>query len=205
MASQTPLTELDAINLMLSVIGEAPINVLSDEPQTVDVSLAQKQLGNTLNEVQSKGYNFNREYNITLLPDGNGNINVPTNYTRVQIDEAHGDTSMDIVHRGTRLYDRKNRTYVFTKNVVVRCIVLLPFDQIPECARRYISIKAARAFADRVMGDQATHAFTAMEEAQAKILLDNEEGENVGHTIFDNWSVGRTLQRTSHTLPVGFV
>lgn len=200
MASQTPLTDLEAVNMMLDAIGEAPVASLTTSNQTVDVSNAVRILGHVLNETQSKGYNFNREYNITLTFDSAGTINVPTNYTRVKVDPVYGDSSADIVHRGTKLFDRKNRTYVFTKNMIVSCIVLLAFDQIPESARRYVAIKATRKFSDTTMGDQATHQFTSQDEARAKILLDNEEGENVGHTIFDSWSVARTVNRYSRVL-----
>lgn len=200
MASQTPLTELEAVNMMLDAIGEAPVSGLTGTAQTADVSNAQRILGNTLNEIQAKGWNFNRESNITLTPDGAGNLNVPTNYTRVKIDPDKGDTGADVVHRGTKLFDRKNRTYVFTKNHIISCIVLLPFDQIPECARRYITIRATRAFSDTTLGDQATHAYTKSNELEAKVLLDNEEGENIGHNIFDSWSVARTIQRRGHVL-----
>lgn len=198
---QAPLTELDAVNHMLSTIGEAPVNTLSGS-QTLDVSEAQRVLGQVANEVQTKGYNFNREYNVTLNPNGSGEIVIPSNYIRVKIDYDNQGGTWDLVQRGQKMYNRKDRTYVFTQALKFEVIVLLPFEEMPEAARRFILIKACRVFADRRLGDQATHAYSAQDEMRAYSLLANEEASNEGHTIFDNMTVARPLFRTSHALPI---
>ena len=53
-------TELEAINIMLAAIGEAPINKLTDT-LPVDARLAQSTLTEVSKEVQSEGWSFNTE------------------------------------------------------------------------------------------------------------------------------------------------
>ena len=60
----TPTTELQAVNTMLSTIGEAPVNSITGTT-TVDVSVAKNILDETSMSVQSQGWNFNTNY-ITI-------------------------------------------------------------------------------------------------------------------------------------------
>ena len=67
MATQiTPTTELQAVNTMLSVIGEAPVNSITGTT-TVDVSVAKNILDETSLSIQSQGWNFNTNYNYKSL------------------------------------------------------------------------------------------------------------------------------------------
>lgn len=56
--SPTPTTELEAVNTMLSGIGEAPVNSLSEV--TADVSLARHILNEVSREVQLEGFQLMR-------------------------------------------------------------------------------------------------------------------------------------------------
>ena len=58
----TPTTELQAVNTMLSTIGEAPVNSITGTT-TVDVSVAKNILDETSMSVQSQGWNFNTHTN----------------------------------------------------------------------------------------------------------------------------------------------
>ena len=60
-------TELEAVNIMLSSIGEAPVNSLSSG--LVDAELAQTTLHNVSREVQAAGWSFNTEYNRSYALD----------------------------------------------------------------------------------------------------------------------------------------
>ena len=63
----TPTTELQAVNTMLSTIGEAPVNSITGKT-TVDVSVANNILDETSMSIQSEGWNLhtNYEYNLYL-------------------------------------------------------------------------------------------------------------------------------------------
>lgn len=102
---------------------------------------------------------------------------------------------LDIVQRGRRLYDKTNRTYQFNGVLYATTVTLLEWDDLPEQAKRYILIRAARVFNDRMVGSVEHHQFTAMDEMQARAALVEYEGDTADYSIFDNWSVGRIVYR----------
>ena len=63
-------TKLEAINTMLSNVGEAPVNSLTGS-LTNDVQLAQNILDEISREVQSAGWHFNTDKEVPLAPDSN--------------------------------------------------------------------------------------------------------------------------------------
>jgi len=192
--STTPTSELEAVNLMLSAIGESPLSSLSDTT-VVDAVLARNILSEVSRAVQSDGWHFNTETAFPLLPDFTSKeINVPANCLRVVT--VYPDEEVDAVHRGKRLYDRKNHTYQFSKGLKVDMVVVLPFEELPETARRYIAVQAARVFQGRSVGSDTLHAFTALDERNALVALKRAEGVTGKHNILtDSWSVARILQR----------
>ena len=60
-------SKLKAVNILLSVIGEAPVNNLTP-PLTGDASLAERVLDEISTEVQSSGWSWNtRIYYLSLI------------------------------------------------------------------------------------------------------------------------------------------
>ena len=89
----TATTELEAVNIMLAAIGEAPINSLTGTVP-VDVRLAQSTLNEVNKEVQSEGWSFNTEINVELTRDGDDQVALASNVLRVDPnvhDHAHHD------------------------------------------------------------------------------------------------------------------
>lgn len=191
----TPTTELEAINTILSVIGESPISSTSEISSVADAVTAQSILSEVSRQVQTKGWHFNTDKEITLSPDTySGEITVPTNCLRV--DSSGSDREVDVVHRGTKLYDRSKHTYNIAKQVVVDMVVLLPFTELPQAARHYITIKAARIFQARTVGSEALYQFTASDERDALIDLKKAEGVTGDYNILTgNPTVFRSLRR----------
>ena len=68
-------TELACINIMLAAIGEAPINSLVGT-LPVDARIAQSTLTEVNKSVQSEGWSFNTEIDVTLTRDGSNQINI---------------------------------------------------------------------------------------------------------------------------------
>jgi len=185
------LTELEAVNVMLSVIGEAPINTLTGAA-TVDVIQAKAILSQVSREVQSVGWHFNIERDYPLVPDINQEINLAANMVRVDADQY---PELDVVQRGLRLYNRKDHTFKFEKTVKAEIIFLLPFEELPQTARQFIVIRAARIFQDRMVGSDILHGFTAVDEQKALSDLKEAEGDTGDYTIFDHYDAYRPLDR----------
>ena len=70
MTKPTKMTELEAVNVLLTTIGEAPVNTLTGN-QVTDVTIARQVLNEVSREVQSQGWYFNTENGVTLTPDNN--------------------------------------------------------------------------------------------------------------------------------------
>lgn len=185
------LTELEAVNVMLSVIGEAPINTL-EGAATVDVIQAKAILSQVSREVQSVGWHFNTEREYPLLPDVNGEIILASNMVLV---DADTEPDVDVAQRGNKLYDRKNHTFQFKKTLKAEVIYLLGFEDLPQVARQFIVIRAARIFQDRMVGSDTLHGFSAEDEKKALADLKELEGDTGDYSIFDHWDVARTLWR----------
>lgn len=188
----TPTTELEAVNQMLFAIGESPVNRIEDSG-LVDAVVALRTLSNVSREVQKNGWHWNTEVNLTIVPDVDGNLVLPAN--TLKVDTVGADEGTDLVHRGSRLYDRVNHTYVFTRSVVVELVVLLDFEEIPEAARNYITLKAARRFQQNSVGSQELAGFQAQDELRALVDLQNAEAETNDYNMMNGWAVARVLDR----------
>lgn len=187
----SPTTELEAINTMLSTIGESPVNAVEDTGN-VDVVIARQILQSVSREVQARGWHFNTEINYTITPDSEGYLVLPN--TVLKVDTVYPDSSKDVVVRGSRLYDREKHTYVFTDAVKVDMTILLTFDELPEVARNYVTIRASRIFQERVVGSDTLHAFNSQDEARAMVSLMEYEADTADLNILSgNYSVYRIL------------
>jgi hypothetical protein len=193
--SLTATTKLEAVNTMLSTIGENPVNSLTSG--LVDAELAETILGSVSKSVQSEGWNFNTDNKFTFSPDTNNNIVLPANILRA--DATTEANAKDLVQRGLKMYDRTTHSFTIKIPVNLDIIIELDFEDLPEVARRYISLKASRLFQDRVVGSESLHKFNLMDEATAYAQLKDLEADSGDTSIFDNYSVYQTLDRMGTT------
>lgn len=188
----TVTSKLEAINVMLTAIGESPVNTITSST-TTDVSIAIQILDNVSREVQSVGWHFNTDTNYKLTKNTSNQIELPSNALRV--DNANQDADLDLVERGRKLWDRENHTYTINKDIRVNITWFLEFTELPETARRYITIRAARIFQDRMLASETLHTFHQVDELQALSALKEHEGDTRDHSIFDNYSTYRVIDR----------
>ena len=189
------MTELEAVNTMLVTIGEQPVSSLDNLAGLQDASIAIQILSNISRAVQSKGWVFNLDLQVTYTPDANGEINLGSNVLRIDTTSKVRSSTKDIVERGGKLYDRENNRSVFTDTVKVDRVIVLNFDDLPEAARRYIATRSARVFHDRVVGSGELHRFFQEDEGQAWSELLEYEAEVGDYTIFDDYDVYRIIER----------
>jgi hypothetical protein len=193
--SLNKMTELEAVNSMLITIGEQPVSSLDNLAGLQDASIARQILSNISRAVQSKGWVFNLDLQVTYTPDANGEINLGSNVLRIDTTSKVRSATKDIVERGGKLYDREKNTSVFTDTVKVDRVIVLNFDDLPEAARRYIATRAARVFHDRVVGSGELHNFFREDEQMAWSELLEYEAEVGDYTIFDDYDVYRIIER----------
>ena len=173
--------ELECINIMLAAIGEAPVNSLTGTVP-VDVRMAQSTLTEVNKQVQSEGWSFNTELDVTLTRDANNNVVLGTDVLRVDA-QTHDHPSIDPIQRGLKLYDRKNNTFIFDEDLKCTVVYFRSFDELPEQARSYMTIKAARIFVDRFVSDQSLRTYTEGDEIRARSVLMETDLSNADHNM----------------------
>ncbi len=189
-------SELDAINIMLGTIGESPINSLDAATGVVDAVTARAILSEVSVQVQEEGWHFNTEYEFILTPSlDTKEIYVPAN--TIEVDASEYDrNNIDVAIRGNRLYDRKNKTFQFQQDIKADLTILLEFNELPQAARHYITVRAARVFQQRVIGSDTLGSFSEKDEARALRSMRRYESKTADYNILTgNYSVMRTIDR----------
>ena len=196
MTTQTRTSELEAVNTILSTIGESPLNTLSGS-LPVDGTIAKNVLSEVSREVQSQGWHFNTHYKVSLSRDTDNKIPLATNIVRVEIDpRQYSKVSYDIVQRNNFLYNLAKNEDIFDTNFKdATAVYLLPFDEIPEQAKRYITIRSARIFHDRTLGANTIHKFSQEDEAKSLSILKQAESHTGDYSIFDTPEQAYTIIR----------
>lgn len=183
MATPALTSRLDAVNTILTASGEQPVSSL--DGTTADAANAEQVLDEILRDVQTKGWHFNTEEEVPLAPDTSRQITLPANVAKIDLSGSE-TADVDIVQRGVRLYDRKAHSYEFSRTLKVDVVYLLPFEELPEAARRFITVKAARVFHDRFVGSESTHRFTEQDENIARTELNRADLDNSDANIFSS-------------------
>lgn len=195
----TRTTKLQAVNTMLATIGSAPVNQLiaPGAPNSADVAIAVNTLDEVSLNIQARGWHFNTEEDIPMTPDvGTKEIYISDNVVFADIERENDlGGKYDITVRNNKLYNRKTDSYQFDEVVKLKMVRALDWDELPQAARHYITIRAARIFQDRVVGSDKHHAFTQQDEFQALGLLKKFDGDSADHSIFDNYDVYRVIDR----------
>ena len=170
------------MNGILRNIGERQVATLVDSTRG-DVAASISELDQQSREVQAEGWSFNMEI-VTLPLTIRSEVDVPSNALDVRTLGTYGRE--EIVVRGDRLYNKTLNTFTFTEAPEVETIVQLPFESLPEHARYYIMVRAARVVAQSRVGDPAIVQFSHQDEQMARIQLEARELESEDHTAFDN-------------------
>jgi len=193
----TRTTQLESINTMLSTIGEAPVNTITGSSLPIDASMAINILNEVNREVQSAGWKFNTSYKVQLSRNVDNKIPVSTDAMHIELNPLlESKSSYDPVIRGNFLYNLSTESFVFNKNFEnVTVIYLLDFENIPEQARRYITIRASRIFHDRTLGANAIHKFSRADEVASLAILKQAEASVADHNIFNSYDQFKTVSR----------
>ena len=201
MATQiTPTTELQSVNIMLSTIGEAPVNSITGTT-TVDVSTAINILNETSMSIQSQGWNFNTHINYKSLSiDSDGKVPLPSNCVKADANPSYRYLNYTI--RNGYLYDMDNHTDVFTSAPAsVDLVLVQQLEHCPEYARQYITMKAARRFASRFIGDKEITQLIGQDENEALMAFHQADSQEADANMLNGDQntfsiINRTPRRT---------
>ena len=189
-----PQTELDAVNQMLLSIGLSPVNTLTVQG-IKDVDNARLVLHNTLREVLGKGWNFNTDECYPLSPDSNGKVAIPGNALDADPVEQCDDfvERVDPADDERRFYDRKNRTFVISKQVKCDITWFFEYEAIPQAARAHIAQKAGRIFQIGRKPSQIVYQFPKERELETLVELQRQERRSRDSNFFNHDSVSARI------------
>lgn len=168
----TPTTELEAVNEMLGAIGESPVSDL-DTAGNIDAAIARDTLRAVSREVQSKGWWFNEQEAYTFTLNAEGKVEAP--HSILSLRPVRGGTP--VVLRGKRVVNPRNGLDVFSTAPVADVVWFIDFEELPESARRYIAIRAARIFQTKQLGSDQLYVFNEKHEEEAFLIFASEHNE----------------------------
>lgn len=187
-----PLSELEAINIMLTNIGESPISSL-ETAVDLYVSVARQMLYDASREIQTRGWYFNSEEKYPIPLNASGEAVLSKNILAVDLTDDF--YTYDATLRGNRLYNRKTHSYAFDKDLEGDVVFFLEWSDLPQAARQYITVVAARRFQKKYQPDDYTTKVTADEEIQAKADLEDYDANTRDYNMADNYAVFNILER----------
>ena len=142
----TTLSKLDAVNQILSSIGSDPVTTIADNTD-IDVINVLKLLDVTSRNVQRRGWDFNTG-TYKLQPDVNTK-KILWNEEAIKLKGTDGNT---YVKRGAYLYDMTNNKNTFDNAVEVQAVIVVDFEDLPDCFKNYIVAHTAIDFQTRYFG-----------------------------------------------------
>lgn len=198
-------TLLEAVNVLLENIGEQPVDQL-DNQQIQDARIAESTILELHREGQVRGWSWNREESYPFERDkATGEVVLPGNVVSFTMDPYRWDGRFIV--RGQRVYDKWARTYKIDETLSplhADVVWLLQWDESPEAFNRWITIRAARVFAARVLGSDSIVKYTALDEQAAltelmRVELDQARPNSLtgGPSLrpFPTYEAGRGLMR----------
>ena len=179
-------SKLDAVNIILSNIGQSPVvNLTSGNPI---VEMAELTLNEISTTVQAEGWIFNTEYSYPLPLDQNNEAVFPENMLQCDLPVGSG---ISVQRRNGKLYNRTDHTFDFSQQGVdgfltVDVTWVFDFEDVPEAIKNYITIRAANVFAGRAVGSQEAVKFGQQEEVLARAGALEYETQQGDYNIFGN-------------------
>lgn len=162
---ETPTTLLEAVNVVLENDSEQRVAQL-EEGGFAPAANAEAIIHEVSREVQTKPCSYNRDIDYQVSPNLSDEIDIPTN--AMNIETGRSSLPATYVERAGKVYDLDNNTFVFSGPIYLNITRMLAFDELPEHARRYIAVLAARVYQKRYTGSEESHGFSYEDEVKAR-------------------------------------
>lgn len=176
------MNELEAINMLLRLIGSSPVN--SKSTPHPDVANARTTLDRIRNQAQRRGWWFNIAYNVYMEPNDRGEVVIPDTWTTVVLDDRA------LVKRGNKVFHTVNRTFLFQDKVLAKRIVeILDWDDMPGIMQEYCAYFAGSQFVRDELEDPQKSASLDQSAAQTLIDVRKQDLEEGQYNMFDKQRV----------------
>lgn len=162
-------TELSAVNSILGAIGQSPLTTLNfDNPE---VAMIYNLLRDANVDTQSEGWHYNTENHIKFAIDANGKIAIGNDILSMDLHDNYTKRSSDLVRRNGFLYNKMTHTDVFTQDLELDVVRLYNFEDLPIPFRRYITYRASRVAATKLVANPQLVKLLAQQEALSRATL----------------------------------
>ena len=75
-------------------------------------------------------------------------------------------------------------------------VLLLEFNDLPQHVRRYITVKSARRFQNRILGSTTLSGFTQADENEALLYFEQLEAQTQDYNVLnDNFTTRKIVNR----------
>ncbi len=175
-------TELDAVNQILSSVGQAPVSTL--DMQNPEVYIVLSTLREVNKQVQSESWTFNTERHVELARDNNNKIKVPASALSVDANVQKYNDKYNIVRRQGYLYDMYKHTNVFDEDLVVDIVWLIAYADLPPIVQSYVVARAARIVSVKLIGDSEIFQLLQEQELQTRVALMEYETQQGDYSMF---------------------
>ena len=197
--SITAITDVEAVNRILSTVGGEKVASLSGLSLIADI--AYQDLKNSMRDLMSHPWGFNTEYDVVLTPSGSGDtantITVADNVANVDF-AAKDAGSFDIVIRwdtagvdSRRLWDRKEHSFNVFTGSSYKAIVTYYFDfeDMPESAKMLAISMAAVNFQASQIGNAQIDQILRAQLVAARSAFESYESAQESWSIWDNYDL----------------
>jgi hypothetical protein len=190
-------TLLEAVNTVLSTVGNSPVAVV-DGSGIEDADIAYRLLQEASKRVCLRSFDWNTDSDYPLDPDEDGFVSVPAGALKV---DPQSPATKAVVRRNPEteklgLWDKAKRTFKFSSSVPCEITWGFPFEDLPEIARDFIVLSAGRTFQKRFVGSQVLDRYSAEDVAVANAALQASELRSRDYNLFrDNPAMAASTNR----------
>lgn len=174
------ITELEAMNMILSIAGDAPVtSVTSTYEQAV---IARRILGEISRELQSNGLWFNETLELEIQPAVDGTVNLPSTTINA---EAVGDGG-DLIQRGLRFFNKAENTYIINDSVIANVIEHIEWDYTPQTFRQLAIALSKSRYNTEFFGSNDVERIAQQDIQKFQIELQRADLKNRDVNMLDN-------------------
>ena len=175
-------TELSAVNSILGAIGQSPLTTLNfDNPE---VAMIYNLLRDANVDTQAEGWHYNTEKHVRFAIDANGRIAIGNDILSMDLHDNQARRTSNLVRRNGFIYDKQDHTDVFTADLDLDVVRLYTFEDLPVIFRRYITYRASRVAATKLVANPNLVKLLAQQEALARAALMEYECNQADHSMF---------------------
>lgn len=180
---------VEAQDYILGVLGSSPTgDITSLNP---DAQAARSAISTVKKTLQKRGWWFNKNRNVTMTPNTDGEILLPSNVIKIiPVGNQY------VVQRGIKLFNSADNTYVFEIDVTAHQILNLEWDLLPVDMQDAVRYRAAGELCSTELEDsnKASEQFTLYNEALNEVK--SADLKSLKKNVFNSPTSQRILRRT---------